>query len=181
MGRDKALLTIDGETLLERTARVALAVSPHVLAIGRHRPGDWTQPELSFLPDDLPERGPLGGLATALRHATTPILLLACDMPAITSDALRWLMEAYADVDRSGNANSGIAVRNNDRIEPLFSVYSPSLLPAIERQIENGNLALRDLIASSGFTIRDVPTAYAAQLVNVNTQREWEEITGRAG
>jgi len=105
MGRDKALLRLDdGRTLLERTVRVLrtmglddvlLSVSSPERALALRT----TVPAVAALPivaDDTPGRGPLGGLAAALRarpgHA---VLLVACDLPHLDSHALRLVVDAY--------------------------------------------------------------------------------------
>jgi len=105
MGRDKALLRLDdGHTLLERTVHVLrmaglddvlLSISSPERALALRE----TVPAAAALPvvaDDVPGRGPLGGLAAALRaRPGSAVLLVACDLPHLDSYALRLVVDAY--------------------------------------------------------------------------------------
>ncbi len=172
MGTDKARLEVDGTPLLERVARAALAADFSVLVVGRARPDDWPLEGVAFTPDIGPGRGPLGGLETALRLTQSPILALACDLPILTGTALRWLANC---ADDHGGPH-GLAVRNGEQWEPLFSVYAPVCLPLIEERLAKGRLSLHALFESGDFGTIDAPDWVAAQLVNANTPEEWARI-----
>ena len=101
MGLDKAVLTVGGETLLARTSRLAKDAGLSVVVVGRARPDDWTLDTAAFLPDDVPGLGPLGALTTLLRRVSEPVLALACDLPRLDADALRWLA-AHCRLARMG-------------------------------------------------------------------------------
>lgn len=92
MGTDKALLEIDGETLLARTTRVVATVVPEVLIVGRTS----LPPELTGTPavlDAYGEAGPLGGIATGLAHSGAErVLVVACDLPYLQVEVLRFLV-----------------------------------------------------------------------------------------
>lgn len=168
MGADKANLTFGGVPLLERAARAAQAAGLPVLVAGRARPPDWPLPEADFFPDAAPGLGPLGGLETALRRAGTPVLALACDMPLLTPEALRWLRELAA----TSVGPHGLAVTRAGRWEPLFSVYAPACLPLIESRLAQSRRSLHGLIEAGDFTNVEAPDWVAAQLVNVNTPED---------
>jgi len=172
MGTDKAALLFGGVGLLERTARTALSAGLPVLVAGRTRPDGWPLSEVEFVPDAAPDRGPLGGLEAALRHAAHPVLALACDMPLLTAAALDWLREAAA----GGTAEHGLAVQNSGQWEPLFSVYTPACLPLIEARLSAGRLSLHRLIEAGEFATAAAPDWVAAQLVNVNTPDDWARL-----
>src|SRR3990170_1006200 len=107
MGQDKAQLEINGETLLERAAKNALAVASRVYVIGRTMPESWSLSEVQFLLDETPHQGPLGGLQTVLKEENE-VLALACDMPKLTTDALRWLLKER----EKSQAVHGLIVQN---------------------------------------------------------------------
>ena len=165
MGTDKARLEVDGTPLLERLAHEAASAGFPVLVVGRARPNDWPLPAVTFAEDDQPGRGPLGGLATALRLSPISVLTVACDLPRLTGDALRWL--AVRAAEQAGP--HGLAIRNGGQWEPLFSVYAPACLPLIEQRLAAGRLSLHGLFEEGEFGRVDAPDWVAAQLVNVNT------------
>ncbi len=170
MGTDKAALTVGGETLLARTARLAAEAGLSVTVVGRARPEEWTLDSVMFLPDDVPGLGPLGALTTALRRIDRPLLALACDLPRLEADALRWLA-----VQTPGP--HGLAVLLRDAPEPLFSVYTPACLPLAEARLAEGRRSLRGLIEAGNFVRVDAPDWAAARLRNVNTPEDWAGVS----
>ncbi len=167
MGQDKAALLWQGQTLLERTVQAARQAVPHVLVAGRPLPALWPLPEVPFILDISPGEGPLRGLESALAFAAPDaVLAVACDMPLLSSDALRWLL-AQAALAPPGC--DGLAVRNDSHWEPLFSVYFADCLPRIRERLALGQRSLHRLIESGEFQAADAPPWVCAQLTNVNT------------
>ena len=173
MGRDKANLEVDGQSLLERTAAAALAAGMPVLVVGRLQPADWTLGAVDFVGDASPDLGPLGGLHTALKRANGPVLALACDLPRLTADALLWLKESQSE--REGE--HGLVVVNSGRWEPLFSVYTSACLPLIEEKMLEGRLSLHGLIEAGHFGMAEAPAWIEPLLFNVNTPEELRRIS----
>ena len=169
MGTDKAGLRVDGETLLERTARLAEEAGLEVIVAGRARPGEWRRERVLFVPDTVPGKGPLGALTTALGQAGEPLLALACDLPLLNADVLRWLAAQTP-------GTHGLAVLRFGEAEPLFSIYTPACLPLAAARLAKGQRSLRGLIEAGEFARADAPEWVAARLVNVNTPEEWAGI-----
>ena len=179
MGEDKAQLEINGESLLQRAAKMALDVSSRVYVIGRAMPECWSLPEVRFLLDETPEQGPLGGLQTVLKHEAE-VLVLACDMPKLTTDALRWLIEeAGGAASLFQTKKSGLIVQNGEQWEPLFSIYTARCLPLIEESLQAERRSLHALIKRGEFDFAQAPLRIQAQLINVNTPQEWATLGNR--
>ena len=154
-GSPKALARFGDETLAERGWRVLGECCDERLAIGKHMDGL----ALPFpLVDDASEvRAPLAGVVAALRHARHDVcVVLPVDCPLVTARDLRTLAEACADaaVPPTG---------------PLPAAYRKTALPALERALAEGRLALRDVVAGLDARIVHLP---AARLANVNTTGE---------
>lgn len=144
--------------LLETLAPLGL----RTLVVGRA--GD----DPRFVPDDFPGAGPLGGLATALRHAGgAPVLALACDLPHLTADAARWLLSRWPTTPENMR---GLVVRHAEtgRLEPLFSIYAPSCLDDARERLASGRRSLHGLIEGGAFAFIDLPEELAPCLHNVN-------------
>ncbi|MBN1342925.1 MAG: NTP transferase domain-containing protein, partial [Phycisphaerae bacterium] len=95
MGLDKTQMRVGSATLLERAVELAEAIADRVLVIGRTGvnglPG-----QVEAHPDDCPNVGPLGGIATALRLShPAGCLVIPCDMPLLRGELLRRLIEAH--------------------------------------------------------------------------------------
>jgi molybdenum cofactor guanylyltransferase len=87
MGRDKALLELDGRPMALRVAdALGEAGAAEVFFVG----GDAALASygVRLVPDDHPGEGPVGGLVTALRNSAHDlVVVLACDLlhPSVTA------------------------------------------------------------------------------------------------
>jgi molybdopterin-guanine dinucleotide biosynthesis protein A len=91
MGRDKALVQVSGRPMVEWVAIALGSVTDHLVVLGR----SGTLAGIECVPDDHPaRRGPLAGLATAMRIADgAPVLLVAVDHPWVRPETLRQLLD----------------------------------------------------------------------------------------
>lgn len=116
MGRDKALIEVDGLALARRVADALVAGGcTRVLAIGGDAPA-LTALGLEPVPDRWPGEGPLGGLATALGAASDgDLLVLApCDWLHPSAAAVTTLVAGLDGVDAA-------AVQVGERVQWLPS------------------------------------------------------------
>jgi molybdenum cofactor guanylyltransferase len=159
MGQDKA------DLFLPQLIKLAETVAPTII-VGR-----------DDLVDTIPHQGPLGGILTALNHTDHPILALACDMPAVTTDALKWLIAQWETAQKSNSDTLGLVTRHpqSGDLEPLFAVYSPLCLPLIEAALASGKRSMYGLLNSGGFVFADAPSWVLLCLTNLNTPQELEE------
>ena len=68
MGHNKAFLTLEGERLIDRTARILRRVFRHLVIVTLD-PFAYLDQEATLVTDILPGKGALGGLYTGLFHA----------------------------------------------------------------------------------------------------------------
>lgn len=181
MGRDKASLVLpQGGTLLERTVATAAQVCTTVVVVGRDRPMDWSGHTCLFLPDKKTGIGPLGGLQTALEQAGTAVLLLPCDLPHLTSAAVQWLTDTFQAAAATQPNLAGLAVEQENRIEPLFAIYTQACRPFVNAQIAEERYSLQKLIQTvrqaQPFVLMPAPPYVTAVLFNANTPQEWNQV-----
>ncbi|MBI2854800.1 MAG: molybdenum cofactor guanylyltransferase [Chloroflexi bacterium] len=134
LGRNKAFEVVGEESLLKRTTR-RLSALGEVLVVTNH------QFALSLQDQDLgarvaediwPGMGPLGGIHSALKAATTQyILVVACDMPFLNWNLLKYEIGLRLGFD-------AVVPRLLGFPEALHSVYSKSCLPATEAVLSGG-------------------------------------------
>lgn len=88
MGRDKVLLEVEGERLVDRVvSRVASLGGTVVVAAGPDRP--LVVPRATAIVDD-PGRGPMGGVAAALALGSSDVVVVvAADQPHVDADLLQ--------------------------------------------------------------------------------------------
>lgn len=139
MGRDKALLEVDGRRLADRGAEILAAVAEPVLEVG---PGHSRLPAVR---EDPPGTGPLAALCAGwaelsrLGHAG-PVLLLAVDMPFVGVELLRLLAA------RPGPATAVPLAAG--RPQPLCARYGPDALGRAPGLLATGERSLKALLAS---------------------------------
>jgi molybdopterin-guanine dinucleotide biosynthesis protein A len=95
---------------------------------------------LPVYPDIMAGYGPLSGVHTALcRAAAMKVLILACDMPAVSPDFLEYMagIKSWAPV---------ITPESDSGLEPLHSIWHRSLIPLLEYFIASGRTGLRSIL-----------------------------------
>jgi molybdenum cofactor guanylyltransferase len=175
MGRDKALIEIDGKPLVRLVAdRVAECADPVLLASGGSRRFESLPYE--EIPDAVPGAGPISGLVAALSASPHDLLVAAAvDMPFVSADVFRLLLELRAHED------AVVPVTNQGK-QPLHALYHLSALPHVADALERGRYGLREALA--GLDVREVgreewgpvdPQGRFA--LNLNTQEDLGSLT----
>lgn len=155
-GRDKGSLMIGRHSILERQLHVLRQVADHILIVAN----DCSRAEMLGLPvvaDLIRGAGSLGGIYTAISSAPTErTLVVACDMPFLSAEFLRHLMDAGRTAD--------IAVpRTAEGYQPLCATYSRACARPMRGDIDAGVLKLgRFIAAAHGLTIRELGPAEIA-------------------
>ena len=86
--------------------------------------------------DLYPGKGSLIGIFTGLVHSANFLnLVVACDMPFLNLDLLRYMVDISPGFDV-------VIPRIGDQMEPLHAVYSRNCLGPMEKQIKQGNLKI---------------------------------------
>jgi molybdopterin-guanine dinucleotide biosynthesis protein A len=135
MGRDKAFLPFGKGVLIERVIEVIAQVVDDVILI-TNTPERYQRFGLPMFSDVIPEAGSLGGIYTGLVSAKTPYsVCLACDMPFVKPEFLRFLCETAAEADV-------VIPRNAEDFQPLCAAYSQVCRESIRRRIEAGRLKI---------------------------------------
>ncbi|MGH9414621.1 MAG: GTP 3',8-cyclase MoaA [Terriglobales bacterium] len=122
MGRSKPWLDWQGQSLLAHMAALARTAGTGPLAVVA--PPGMPLPDLPGavrLDDAVTSRGPLGGILAALAWQPR-VLVLACDLPHLTPEFLRYLMAR-------GDSFDGWTWPGH---QPLCAVYTRSLQPHLQ-------------------------------------------------
>lgn len=147
MGRNKALIDIDGRAMAARVldALRELGASPLLLVGGD--PDELAALDVPVVADQAPGQGPVGGILTALDHLASlddveAAMILPCDLPGVSADALAPIVEAAA-----GDAHSRLWVAATDRMEPMCALWSLDARGTVRERFVAGERALHRVIA----------------------------------
>lgn len=169
MGGDKARLPLAGRPLAAHLAALLGRLFEDVLLVGGEPP-EGTEGRHVLDPEG--PRCALRGLVGALQEARGPrVLVVATDLPGLTPDLLLALLAMpEADV---------VVPRSEGRAHPMCAVYRrEAVLPRAERRLEEGSLALSDLLEEGsvgwleGADLSAIDPSGRA-LSNVNTPEDW--------
>jgi molybdenum cofactor guanylyltransferase len=135
MGVDKSFVPILGKPMIEHVLERVRGLGDEQILI-TNKPEEYAYLGLPMYGDIYADRGPLGGLHTALFHAGQPyILVVACDMPWLNRPLLIHMLELRQTAD--------IIVPRWDRFpEPLHAVYSKACLAPIEENLQADRLKI---------------------------------------
>jgi molybdopterin-guanine dinucleotide biosynthesis protein A len=168
MGRDKGLVSVNEEPMIAHVLRELklLKISTKIIANN----AAYKKFKLPVYSDVIPEKGPMGGLLTAMENTGAEmILLIACDMPFITVNAIERLLK---DADKEHI----IASMSNRKINPLFSVYPVILKEEIKKSIAAGELKMTDFILKNQHVLLPFENEKSSKMFeNINTEEERKE------
>jgi molybdopterin-guanine dinucleotide biosynthesis protein A len=167
MGVDKATLVLEGEQLVEHAARVLDSACHPMLEVG---PG---VSEFDAVCEEPAGNGPLaavaaGGAALAERGYQGPVVVLAVDLPFVTSALVRWL------ADHPSAAS--VVPRVDGHAQSLCARYSADALRIAAELVNAGERSMRALVAKIAVHIADQdewrPIAVPAAFADVDTPED---------
>lgn len=152
MGRDKALLLIDGEPMATRVARALKdAGAAEVLCVG----GDVEALRAIghvAIDDEERQAGPLSGVLTGMSAATEPIILVTpCDLVAPTAQSFRDLVAAL----NASEAMAAVPIVGG-HWRPLPAAFRTSAHPVLVEAFAEGERAVHRALERLDFVAVDI-------------------------
>ena len=164
MGRDKALVDLDGRPMLQHVIdRVSDLGQAQTLLVSNDHAAH-ARFSLPMQRDSLPDAGSLGGIYTALLHSRCDhTLVVACDMPFLSPTLMLRMLEL-----REEGGHDVIVPRVDGYPQGLHALYSQACLAPVRERIEAGRLKV------IGF--------YDQMRVRYLDEQEWQPLdpTGQA-
>ncbi|MFA5374492.1 MAG: molybdenum cofactor guanylyltransferase [Dehalococcoidia bacterium] len=170
LGRDKALEKIGGRYLIERVIGSLSQLGDDIIVVTA-APNQLSDLNVEKVIDTYPRTGAKVGLCTGINASLSFYsLVVACDMPFLNIDLLRYLLDSASGFD-------AVIPRIGDKIEPLHAVYSKNCIPVLEEQIRKDKLKISDLF--SEINVRYVEAAEIERydqrhlsLFNINSEAD---------
>jgi molybdopterin-guanine dinucleotide biosynthesis protein A len=152
-----------------------------------HDPDRYAGLGVRVISDVLPDAGALGGLYTALLDASHErVLVLACDLPFVTTALLERLVAEIGDgagvASGAGQEIDAVVPRSARGLEPLCAIYRKRCAAAVRARIDRGALQVAGLLDE--VRVREIgPDALApyddgSLFENVNTPHDHERARG---
>ena len=123
-GVDKAALRVGGITLLDRVLGSARPLCERLVVVGPARPTEV--PGVTFVAEDAPGGGPVPAVLAGVGASTGSdvVLVLATDLPLLTTGDLRRLLDAL-----TASGGEVVAAADSEGPNPLLAAYRvPALM-----------------------------------------------------
>lgn len=167
MGRDKAMLDWCGAALWRVQLGRLIELNPEHLLLSRRAEQEFKTLLADHVIDPPDNPGPLGAIVRCLEIAQLPLLVLAVDMPCMTTTFLASLIQS----------GDGVVCREPNGFQPLCAVYPASALPLIRAAIQEQNYKMQSvvgqLVAEGLMKARDLQPDEVPLFFNTNTPEEY--------
>jgi len=175
-GGVKALFDLAGKPLLQHVIdRLAPQVGQLMLSV-EIATGEFETFGLVQVPDPEPgSKGPLGGLAAALRHLEDSdeqwLLLVPCDAPFLPPDLARKLLQ------KAKSERTKVAVASyGSELQPTFSLWHRDLRDVLERAVNEDRMAgFKQFLHGRPFSVVDWAVSPLNPFFNINDPSALED------
>jgi molybdenum cofactor guanylyltransferase len=170
MGRDKSMMPVGNRPMIEHIYRQLEPNFQEVL-ISCAETGKYSFLGAQEVPDEVLGQGPLMGIVSALSASANDLCaVVACDIPEVDMPLLRRMLRTAEGFDAVVPRSEG------KRHEPLFAVYSKSILPVAREAIAAGRRKVDAIYESCN--IRFLELDAETQLHNINTEDDYQSFAG---
>jgi len=169
MGKEKALLLVNGKTLIERILNQLKEVPlDEIIVVGDSKLFSISI-DVRFVPDEKKGYGPLMGIISGLRAShCDQNLVVACDIPILDKTFLLNLIAGSRPFDIY------VPRHKNGQYEPLLAIYKKSILPLAENLINCGKRKVDILFSLCHCGFMDIDEL--SWLININTPQEYNNF-----
>lgn len=169
MQTEKGLVLYNGKPFIVHIIEAVLPISNNIQLITNGN--DYDDLNCKIVNDVVEDKGPLGGIYSALQSSETEInLILSCDIPLISTEILWELIEKH----KSNSEVSIFEVEN--RVHPLIGIYSKKIMPILKHSIDENQLKMMDFISKTALQINSISDERSKQFQNINSVIELNEL-----
>ncbi len=176
MGRDKSLLPLGGQSLIEHAVQLMQQHFERVVIVSDF-PERYAFLRLQIIPDQFRGIGPLGGIHAALVNSDTDMVFVSsCDTPLVPSRLIGHLLE----IDSPRRAR---IPRLHGELQPLFGLYERSLLVPMRSSISRGDFSVQNFLKTIDYLPVDITLEHSfyspEMFANLNNPLEYHKISQR--
>lgn len=185
LGREKAWVELRGISLLQRAVSNLEFLNSEIVivkAAGQKLPHLSAGVNLKLVQDSVEGKGPLAGILSGLVNSKYGHnLVLACDMPLLNKDLVKYMASVAAGYD-------AVVPCSGKLLEPLQAIYSKSCILEIEKLLTQDTLKIDILFSKVNTRLvesTEIERFDAAHLsfMNINTPadlKKAEELLERS-
>lgn len=159
MSEEKGLKLLLGKPLITYLIETLTSLNFEICIIANDF--RYSQFGLPVIQDLIAEKGPLGGIFTALYQANEDILIISVDTPFFEKKHIKNLVEDH-------QKNTITLAHSEGKLYPLFGVYPFLLIDKMKFNIENNYLKLMKFVEENDYHPIDLDFSELEKL-NINT------------
>lgn len=171
MGCDKALLKINGTSLLEKSIELCKPFCSDII-ISSNNPEHQNFGYPVFA-DEVENCGPIGGISSCLKKSNTKWnFVISVDAAFVEPAFIEFLFSIIEKADAI------VPVTKNGK-EPLIALYNKSCLPLVVKKLKAGDFKMHNLLNTLNTNFVDAQgwlEDYPKLFDNLNRPEDWREV-----
>lgn len=169
MGTDKGFLMLNNKPFVQYSIDALKPLVSEIIIVSDNP--DYDVFGYKRIADAIKDSGPISGICSGLQASKNVYnLVLSCDIPLITSEVLKKLIDAIDDTSEIIQAES------NGKSMPLVAVYKKSIAYIFYKFLQEDERRLRVAIKSCQFKNVVLDKALENTTMNINTKEEFKQI-----
>ncbi|MFS4482948.1 molybdenum cofactor guanylyltransferase [Hyunsoonleella sp. 2307UL5-6] len=169
MGTDKGFLILNNKSFVQYSIDALKPLVSKIIIVSDNPEYDVFG--YKRITDAIKNAGPVSGIYSGLQTSKTEYnLVLSCDIPLITSEALKKLIDAIDDTSEIIQAES------YGKSMPLVAIYKKSIAGVFHKFLKKDERRLRIAIKSCQFKNVVLDKAFENTTMNINTKEEFKQI-----
>jgi len=137
IGQDKGLILLGGKPMVSYSINVLAKVCGNIL-IGANQE-TYNNFGYPVIGDEISGAGPAAGILSCLKASNTNHnFILSCDMPLISTNLIKWILENRSDADVVLPIHNGLP-------EPLCGYFNKAIVADLESMINSNIFKLQDI------------------------------------
>ena len=171
MGRNKALLTVDGVPFVQRIVNT-LHQRFSLILISANDSSQYAFLNLPVIPDVFKQCGPLAGIHAAFRAEPADYFFtVTCDIPFISIQVIDLLIDKIEE-------KSVVIADDGMQTHPLIGIYPRAIYSLLENYLREGKRQVHEFIETVD-VIKTEVSPYARSVLNINTPDIYRREVGR--
>jgi len=173
MGQDKGLTLLNGKPLVKYVIDALESITQKIIIISNN--DTYKRFGFPVYNDVVKEKGPVGGIYTALTHSITENnVIVSCDTPFVTPNLLLNLIE-------ESHSHEVTFYQYKNKTHPLVGVYKKSVLPVFKSSLDKNQLKLMLVNQSLNCNIVKVEDKFDGDKLffNINTLQDLENAQNK--
>lgn len=149
-GTDKGLFLFNDSPLVLSSIKVCKNFTDHIIISSNNQL--YEQFGFPVVADEYLEKGPMGGIHSALKNSPCDInLVISCDTPFISKELIEMILAEY------NNDDVLVTQTIDGKVQTMLGIYHKRLVHKLEENLKNNHLKLISFILETNHRILSIP------------------------